>query len=278
MLIYLFTFNNGKRYVGQTVRSLPVRVSQHRRMVKYGSLLPVHCAWRKHGEPRIEVLGEYVDMNDLHVAERGYIASLGTLSPHGYNVGFGGETAPSKSPDVAAKIAAKAKGRGHSDEAKAKITAALKGRWNDPDYRERVSAGIKAAMTDERRAAMSVSRKGRGKGRIVSEATKAKLRGRIVTAETRAKMSAAAKHRERSPFTAETREKIADNTRAAWQDEGITKRRIAAIRTARANPQNAAARSEKAKATWADPQTRERRLASMRSAWERRRTAKSSIA
>jgi group I intron endonuclease len=266
VLIYLLTFKNGKRYVGQTVRSLPVRVSQHRRMVKYGSQLAVHCAWRKHGEPEIEVLGEYGDMDSLHAAEKDFIASLNTLSPHGYNIGYGGETAPSKSPEVAAKIAAKAKGRGHTDTAREQIADSMRDRWDDPEYRKKVSAGLRAAVTPERRAQMAELTRARMTGRAHSEETKAKLRRRKFSEETRRKMSEAAKARKREPHSEETKRKMSANTKAAWLDPELTARRVAAIRAAKSNPENAALRSQRARNTWADPAIRERRLAAMRAA------------
>lgn len=236
-------------------------------------MLPVHCAWRKHGEPEIELAGEYQDIESLHNAERELIIKLGTLSPNGYNVSHGGDTAPSKSPDVAAKISAKAIGRRHTDEVRAKMAVRLKERWNDPAYREKVAAGVAASMTDERRAHMSATRKGK-KGAKWSEEAKARAKGRTFSPEARRKMSEAAKLRKREPRSADTCRKIADNTRRAWQDKALTERRVKAIRAAKATPEVSQRQSDAAKSSWTDPDIRARRLAAMRA----KRAVKSSIA
>lgn len=234
MLIYLLSFASGKRYVGQTQRSLAVRISQHRRMVKYGSLLPVHCAWRRHGEPEITVLCESANIQSLHDAETAFIEKLRTLSPHGYNVGLGGETAPSKSPEVAAKIADKATGRGHRSDVKEQIKASMKERWNDPEYRKRVLEGVAASFTPARRAQMAEITRKRMKGKPKSEEHKAKLRERLFSQETRHKMSVAAKGRKKAPRSDATRQKMAENTRAAWLDPELKARRVAAMRAGHA--------------------------------------------
>ena len=112
-IIYKLLFASGKAYIGQTVRTMNTRIAQHKRSVRSGSLLPVHCAWRKYGEPAISLIAEFDTQEELHAAEKAAIIALGTLAPQGYNVAYGGETAPSKNPDVAAKISAKAAGRVH---------------------------------------------------------------------------------------------------------------------------------------------------------------------
>src|SRR5512137_1465728 len=104
-LLYKLVFASGKAYIGQTARTMSVRLAQHRTSVRNGSLLPVHCAWRKHGKPDITVVAEFNTQDELHAAEKAAIIAVGTLVPNGYNVAYGGETAPSKNPDVAAKIA-----------------------------------------------------------------------------------------------------------------------------------------------------------------------------
>jgi len=232
MVIYLLTFPNGKQYIGQTVRMLGTRISQHRQAVNAGSLLPVHCAWRKHGEPSVSILGEYGDMASLHAAEISLIASHGTLAPNGYNVAFGGETAPSKSADVARKISAKAKGRGHTDATRGKIGDASKANWEDEVYRAKVEAGVAASWTPERRAHSALLAKVVHTGRVVSDETKAKLRGRKFSDEVRAKMSASAKARVREKFSEGHCAKISAHVKLAWQDPDVRAQRGRAISAA----------------------------------------------
>lgn len=194
--LYLFTFDNGKRYVGQTVRALSTRLNAHRTAANRGSDLPVHAAWRKHGEPAVDVLGWFDTHEELHRAEISAIAILGTQSPGGYNVSVGGDTAPSRNPEVAKKIAAKATGRKIADTSS--ISEAVRRRWKDPEGRAKMVEGARKAWTEEMRAAAGDRSRQRwaqrrAEGWSMPEATKEKMRHKVVTDEARANMSAAAK-------------------------------------------------------------------------------------
>jgi hypothetical protein len=233
-ILYKLTFGSGKAYIGQTVRKLETRMAQHRTAAKRGSLLPVHCAWRKYGEPEVAVLGDYESPEALHIAEIEAIAENGTLSPGGYNVSFGGETSPAKNPDVASKISASTMGRPSyisaerrkeimderwaSEEYRAAQSAVLAAKWDEPGYRERMSIARKAAWA-KRKSDGWVSRPNE------------KLRGRKFSDESKAKMSAAAKARGPRPVTDETRAKLSALAKAAWQDPEITEARLDAMRS-----------------------------------------------
>lgn len=237
MFLYKLTFPNGKIYIGQTVRKMQIRFNQHKTAANRGSLLAVHCAWRKHGEPSVSFIGEYDCRDQLNQAEIDAIQSYGALVPGGYNIGFGGDVSSTKSPITRAKIAAAARGRKidntprrqeiarelwQSDEYRAKMSDSLRAAWNDPEQRKAHGDKIKAAW--ERRKA---------EGWTMPEETKDKLRSKVFSEETRAKMSAAAKARVRGPRSAETCAKISENTKKAWQNPELTARRVAAIRAAR---------------------------------------------
>ena len=235
--LYQLTFSNGKAYIGQTVRNMNVRMAQHRTAANRGSNLPVHNAWRKYGEPSVSILLECDCVEQLHQAEIDMIRDCGTLSPNGYNLGLGGETAPSKSPEVAAKIAAKATGRKIADTSA--VSEAVRLNWQNPEYRQKVSNGLKASWTDEKRLETSAKfksmwEKRRENGWSMSDETKEKMSNKTVSAETRAKMSAAAKARKDRKHSPETRAKIAAATKRTWQDEELTDRRVSAIRQAKA--------------------------------------------
>jgi len=220
VFLYKLTFPNGKVYIGQTVRKMQVRFNQHKTAASRGSLLAVYCAWRKHGEPSVLILGEYPDVESLNCAEISAIKDQNTVSPYGYNISIGGNAAPSKSPLVAAKIAAAARGRKidntprrqeiarelwQSEEYRGKMSASLKSVWKDPEYRHAQSQKHKASWA--RRKA---------DGWSMPEATKEKLRACTVSDETRAKMSAKAKDRVRGPMSEETRAKMAASAKARW--------------------------------------------------------------
>lgn len=255
--LYLLTFSSGKSYVGQTVRTMQKRLQQHRAAARRGSDLPVHCAWRKYGEPDALVIGEYETQEELHRAEVEAIASLGVLSPGGYNVSVGGDTAPSKNPEVAKKIAARAKGRKHADTS-AWVESTTR-QWQDAGYRGKVLAGVHTSFTEDRREHLSATSramwaKRRAEGWTMPEETKAKIRHRVFSDEAIAKMSASAKARGISP---EQRKKMAEAQRGLPRAPHSEERR-----------KNM---STGIKAAWADPIKRERLMAARKAAWETRR-------
>lgn len=249
--LYQLTFATGKFYIGQTIKPLRARMVAHRQAVKADSQLPVHCAWRKHGEPLIEVIGTFKTHEELHAAEVAAIKTMNTQCPNGYNVTIGGDTAPSKNPEVAAKIAAKAIGRKYSNPER--FVEVAKNLWQDPEYRSRVSAGLKAGWTPERRAAaaermrarqaakspeerrLSDNAKAKLRGRVVSDEARARMRasalGKVVSQETRVKMSAA-NSKPRAPMTEERKRNISDGVKAAWSDPLRNDRLMAARKAA----------------------------------------------
>lgn len=235
-LLYKLTFTSGKSYIGQTVRNMNIRLAQHRTAANRGSSLAVHCAWRKYGEPSVSIIGEYENADALHAAEIAAIQNHGVLSPNGYNVGLGGETAASKSPEVAAKIADKARGRKidntprrqeiarelwQSDGYREKMAASLRVKWQDPEY--------KAMMSEKRKASWA---KRKADGWVMPEETKAKLAKKVFSEETRAKMAVAAKRRGPPKITDEIRAKLSQKAKEAWQNPELTERRVASIKAA----------------------------------------------
>jgi hypothetical protein len=214
-----------------------VRMAQHRTAANRGSNLPVHNAWRKYGEPSVSILLECDCVEQLHQAEIDMIRDCGSLVPNGYNLGLGGETAPSKSPEVAAKISAKAKGRKITDTSS--VSEGMRLKWNDEEYRQKVSDGLKASWNDDRRKVASERIKKmwaqrESSGWSMPDTTKDKLSKKVISDETKAKMSASAKARKDRKHSPETRAKIAAATKKTWQDEKITDRRVSAIRQAKA--------------------------------------------
>lgn len=235
-ILYKLVFASGKAYIGQTTRTMNKRITQHKWTAKKGSQLPVHCAWRKYGDPEISVIAEFDTQDELHAAEKAAIIALGTLSPQGYNVAYGGETAPSKNPEVAAKIGAKQLGRRFADTSA--WSDALKKLWQNADYRKKISSGLKAAWTDERRAERSEQTKRawqerKASGYTMSETTKQKLAEYERTPEARANMSAAQKARKHTLRNDETKQKIACKTASSWQNPEVRAKRLASMQLAR---------------------------------------------
>lgn len=236
--LYKLTFESGKCYIGQTIGKIKTRMVRHRQGVKWGSKLAVHNAWRKYGEPKFEIIGEYESQEDLHQAEIKAIKEYNTLIPNGYNISKGGDTAPSKNPIVAAKISELAKGRSHTKKTKKLLTKKLKERWQDPEYQEKVSKGLKKAWTPEMKKERSkffkeMWARRKAEGWKMPESTKEKLRNKTFSEETLKKMSEAAKKRVRKPMTQEQCQAISERVKKDWQNKELSERRIKAIRKAK---------------------------------------------
>ena len=158
-LIYMYTFDNGKRYIGQTVQSLLGRHKSH--LFNDGHCV-VDRVIAKH-DYSLEVL-DHLPQNELDYAEQYYIDKFNSITPNGYNMTSGG------------------RGRGKvSDETREKMSKAQSG-CNNPQYGVPRSAETKAKIS-----------KGLT-GRPVSEITRAKLSksltGRTFSDESLAKMKA----------------------------------------------------------------------------------------
>lgn len=236
MILYKLTFKSGKNYIGQTQRTMKLRMQQHSNNAKYGSPLAVHAAWRKYGEPECEIIGEFENADELHAAEIAAIKEFNCLSPNGYNLGFGGETAPSKNPEVAKKIAAKATGRKLTPEQRAVRSEMMRKRWEDEGYRARMAEKLRNGWTPERRAQRAEESRARATGVKFTDERRARIGAAIrnPSTETRAKMSASAKARgAQHSFAPETRAKLASAVAASWQDPEIRDRRSRAIREAK---------------------------------------------
>lgn len=108
--LYKLNFPNGKSYIGITTRGIEARFAGHLVSAKSGVDLPLARAIRKYGNPERQILA-FMNHDDLPAAEIRAIRVFGTLTPHGYNVTFGGQTSPMRRPEVAAKVSAALKGR-----------------------------------------------------------------------------------------------------------------------------------------------------------------------
>lgn len=102
-IIYCFTNNiNGKKYIGQSIRSTNERYSNHKSSYKnknsssYDSIL--HKAFRKYGFENfnykilVDIEDDNIDMlNELEVY---FIDKYNTVIPNGYNIEPGGKNSP----------------------------------------------------------------------------------------------------------------------------------------------------------------------------------------
>lgn len=129
-VIYCITcLLNNMKYVGQTKRSLKVRISEHRRGNQY-----VDKAIQKYGLENfvVEVLEECDTQEQLDACEIFWIYKLNCKKPNGYNLTDGGKGTLSFShtPEACAKISAKHRGKQLSDEHRIKLSVASTGNKN----------------------------------------------------------------------------------------------------------------------------------------------------
>jgi len=137
VLVYKITnILNGKSYIGQTIKSLKTRWSNHCKDSSHCAVLL--SAIRKYGKGNfsISVIGEYTNIEDLNSAEEYFIELYQTLAPNGYNIRPGGNYS-SQSEETKKKMSEAASGdknfwfgKSLSKEHKLKISQALKGRKN----------------------------------------------------------------------------------------------------------------------------------------------------
>lgn len=168
--IYLIeNIKNGKKYVGQTIRSLKKRISAH--FFDSGHLdSPLYRAIRKYGKHTFKVspLVEDVAPSDLDRLETEFIISLNTLCPNGYNVCLYSRTR---------------RGIPHSNETKLKIGNGNRGKTRSREVRDRISSSLSG-------------RPSCWAGRKHKESSKIKI-------------SKSMSGRKRKPFTREHRDRIA---------------------------------------------------------------------
>ena len=94
MLVYLVTNTiNGKRYIGQTIRSLDARWWQHCNK-NYTGCHYLHRAIKKYGKENFstEVLCEPPSEQVMNEMEEYFIERYKTLAPGGYNLTTGGQS------------------------------------------------------------------------------------------------------------------------------------------------------------------------------------------
>lgn len=201
-IIYRLTSPSGKAYVGQTRYRFHKRLRDHR-----NKRSAIGSAIRRYGEHNfiMEKLLVGVSVGNLNCLECFSIGLSVSLSPFGYNMTSGGDTAVLVSGDTRLRMSQSAKGKLISAETRARMGAVQRGRHRTEETRAKMGASHRGRkVSPEGRARMSAAMKKRAltwscKGRVVSQRTKEKLasanRGRKPSSETRLKMSAAQKRR-----------------------------------------------------------------------------------
>lgn len=198
--VYILTFSNGKRYVGQTRRNVSERMKEHRYDAMRGVDRALYEAWRTLGEPSCEVME--CSLDELDALECSTIERIGCRIPNGYNAVPGGGFLPQLDPEIAARIAQTHRTKPHL---LAKIRRAQRLRWQRTTPKER-----SAFMEKLRPHSQPHSSETKAK---ISAACKGKLKGIPKSAEHAAKVGAANRGKKRSP---ESIERIRQSAIRAW--------------------------------------------------------------
>lgn len=151
MIIYKITNNvNGKIYIGQTIRTLEERFTEHKRNKK--SL--ISKAFKKYGIENftIEQIDTAESIDELNELEFKYIREYDCITPNGYNQCEGGgntfgyhhsdESKQKMSQNKKGKYAGEENhfyGKHHTEEARRKMSESRKGRIIDDEWKQHLS-------------------------------------------------------------------------------------------------------------------------------------------
>lgn len=205
--IYMITSPSGKKYIGQTRRSMVIRLDQHKRQ---NGCLAICNAIKKYGldKMRIQVIEScYIDQ--LNNSERAHIERVCSISPNGYNLNNGGGC-----PTV------------FSEETRLRLGRGMRGKSLSPERREAIRLWrIGKKHTRETLTKIAAT----SKGRVKTEETRIKLRnaltGRKCT-ESHKKRSSENRIGKPHPMSEEAKERIRMGLRIYWASRGFPKDKI----------------------------------------------------
>jgi hypothetical protein len=136
-VIYLLTFDDGRRYVGQT-RDLAKRLRRHAKAAAHGVDVPVSLAWAAMGAPICTVLRTVPDA-EMDRCERAAIEEHRTLWPDGLNRNSGGKRG-SRACEETRALKSRANTQRYADPAeRERSRQQTTARFQDPAERKRAS-------------------------------------------------------------------------------------------------------------------------------------------
>lgn len=145
-LLYLLENKiNNKKYVGQTMRSLDVRIKQHLKDAESGSNYLIHRAIRKYGIDNfnISVIKQDIEDKDIDDLEKFYIDEFNTYYENGfgYNQTLGGRGTKGYifTEEIRSKIGRANTPDRYTLERSNKISLSLKGKPFSEEHRKHIS-------------------------------------------------------------------------------------------------------------------------------------------
>lgn len=196
-MVYVATNSiNGKRYIGQTSKTLEQRRRTHERNARSGRLSRFYSALRKYGPVVFNWCVLSIAMKpETDALEKAYIQFYGTRNPlFGYNLSAGGEGMSNPSAETLRRMSESHKGQSHNRGLKrsAAVCQAMRERMLGTAYH------LGHTHSPETKEKMRLAKLGKKRG-PVSDATRAKMsaaqRGRRHTPEAKAKMAISQKAR-----------------------------------------------------------------------------------
>lgn len=177
--------DDGKCYVGKTHGRFLTRKAWHLATARRGDGFYFHNAIASHGRSRFvwSIVYRSNDDEKLSEAEMALIAFYDTRRPNGYNLTMGGDGVIGRDAECIERIASFHRGRKRSADTKRRISEACMG----------MKRRLGARLSDETKAKISVSRKGKMHSKESKEKIGSAHKGVPKSPEQRAKMSAARK-------------------------------------------------------------------------------------
>ena len=257
--------DSGKRYIGQTTRSIAHRWWEH---CYYLSNRRLGNAIRKYGKESFSVyeLDVASSKEELDHLEKTYILMFKTTdSSHGYNLDLGGGSGK-HSDESKAFMSNIRKGKKHSEETKKKISASQVGRVMTDKTREKMKEKSWVGRPHSTETRLKLSEINTGKRH--SEETIKKLsdvRKELWNDDKsrEAMRSASIEARKSESY----KSKVSEISKQQWADDEKRSRLLEA--RAKTQEQGNAARL----AAWSDPEKRARRLEKLAATRERKRLA-----
>jgi len=197
-IIYKATGPDDRVYIGQTVKTLKRRKSQHAFRTKKGDRRGAfHIALLELGFSSFtwDQIDNAETAGELDAKEKQWIAYYKADNPaFGYNI-FEGGSSPRQTQESRQKLSEATKGRKRlpfSEETRRKMSEANKGRKLTPEQYQKMCKALKGRkLTSEHRQKISEGLKGTEKSAKTRQKISAGHKGKTLTTETRRKISEA---------------------------------------------------------------------------------------